>query len=236
MLGSLNALLAATVAFIGGHFLLSSAPLRIPLVRALGPGGFTPVYALLVGAAFLWMLAAYAAAPAVAVWYPPPALRWVPLLVMPFALILAVAGLTAPNPTAVGGEKVVARAAGTPHTLVGGIFTVTRHPFLWGATLWAVSHLLVNGTAADMILMGGVLVLSLGGMRHIDRRREAALGADWGPIRMTTSLVPFAAIVEGRTKFDWRGIGWWRPVVGLLLYGALLHFHQFIAGVPALPS
>jgi len=236
MLGSLNALLAATVAFVGGHFLLSSAPLRTPLVKTFGPGGFTPLYALLVGAAFVWMLTAYGAAPAVVLWYPPPALRWVPLLVMPFALFLAVAGLTTPSPTLVGGENVVARAAGTPHRLVGGIFTVTRHPFLWGTTLWAVSHLLANGTVADVILMGGILVLSLAGMRHIDRRREAALGGDWGPIRLTTSLVPFAAAIEGRTKFDWRGIGWWRPVVALLLYGALLHFHELIAGVPVLPA
>jgi uncharacterized membrane protein len=236
MLGSLNALLAATVAFVGGHFLLSSAPLRAPLVKALGPGGFTPVYSLLVGAAFVWMLFAYGAAPDITLWYPPPALRWVPLLVMPFALFLAVAGLTTPNPTAVGGEKVVARAAGTPHGLVGGIFTVTRHPFLWGAALWAASHLLVNGSVADLVLMGGVLVLSLGGMLHIDRRREAALGSAWGPIRLTTSLVPLAAVIERRNRLDWRGIGWWRPVVALLLYAALLHGHALITGVAVLPG
>lgn len=236
MLGTLNALLAATVAFVGGHFLLSSAALRAPLVKTLGAGGFTPVYALLVGAAFVWMLFAYAAAPEVALWSPPPVLRWVPLLVMPIALFLAVAGLSTPSPTAVGGEKVATRAANTPRGAVGGIFTVTRHPFLWGTTLWAISHLLVNGAVADVILMGGILVLSLGGMQHIDRRREAALGGDWGPIRLTTSVVPFAAVIEGRNRLDWHGIGWWRPVAALLLYAALLHGHELFTGVAVMPA
>jgi len=231
MLGTLNALLAATVAFVGGHFLLSSAPLRTPLVKILGPGAFAPVYSLLVGAAFVWMLFAYGAAPEVTLWAPPQALHWVPLLVMPLALFLAVAGLTTPSPTAVGGEKVVARAAGTPHRLVGGIFTVTRHPFLWGTALWAFSHLLVKGAVADIILMGGILVLSLGGMQHIDQRREASLGSDWGPIRLTTSLVPLAAVIEGRSKLDWRGIGWWRPVAAMLLYAALLYGHELFTSV-----
>jgi len=231
MLGSLNALLAATVAFVGGHFLLSSAPLRTPLVKTFGPGGFTPLYALLVGAAFVWMLTAYGAAPAVVLWYPPPALRWVPLLVMPFALFLAVAGLTTPSPTLVGGENVVARAAGTPHRLVGGIFTVTRHPFLWGTTLWAVSHLLANGTVADVILMGGILVLSLAGMRHIDRRREAALGVGASPVQtMIYHVLPLAmpGMLTGTIIGMAQALGETAP---LLMIGMV----AFIANVPATP-
>ena len=116
-----------------------------------------------------------------------------------------------------------------------GMLRVTRHPFLWGTALWAASHLLVNGDAASMVLMGGVLVLSLGGMRHIDQRREA-LGGNWGPVKLTTSALPFAALASGRTTMDWRGIGWWRPLLALVLYGALLHGHAWLIGVNALPA
>ena len=54
-------------------------------------------------------------------------------------------------------------------------------------------------------------------------------------MKLTTSLVPFAAILSGRSKLDWRGIGWWRPLLGLVLYAALLHLHLLAFGVSPLP-
>lgn len=229
MLGSLNALFAATVLFVGGHFLLSSQPIREPAVKWLGVQGFQMVYSLAVTGALLWMATAYAEAPFLSVWIPPPALRWIPVVLMPFAAILVVASLTTRSPTLVGGEKYGA-GPGDP---VPGILRITRHPFLWGATLWAVGHLAVNGDAASIILFGGILVLSLGGMRHIDLRRERTLGSAWGPIALTTSVVPFQALVARRTTFDWKGIGLWRPIAGLALYAALLHLHPLLFGVAA---
>ena len=65
-------------------------------------------------------------------------------------------------------------------------------------------------------------------------RREASLGAAWGPVKLTTGVVPFAAIANGRAKLDWKGIGWWRPVGALALYAALMHAHAWIVGVPAI--
>ena len=228
----LNALLAATSLFVGGHFLLSSDPLRPRLVAALGDRMFRGLYSLVVLVAFALMLAAYADAPWVAIWTPPPAFRLVPLVVMPFAAILLVAGLTTPNPTMVGGEKVL---DGRPESAADGILTVTRHPFLWAAALWAASHLFVRGDAANIIVMVGILALSLGGMAHIDSRREAALGGDWGPVALTTSRVPFKAILQGRTKLDLAGIGWARLLGGLALYALLLPAHGWLLGVPILP-
>ena len=84
--------------------------------------------------------------------------------------------------------------------------------------------------------MVGILVLSLGGMAHIDARRRAALGSAWGPIALTTSVMPFAAILAGRTKFDWAGIGWQRLLGGLALYLALLFAHEWLIGVSPVPA
>ncbi len=63
-------------------------------------------------------------------------------------------------------------------------------------------------------------------------RREASLGAAWGPVKLTTGVVPFAAIANGRAELDWKGIGWWRPAGALALYAALMHAHAWIVGVP----
>ena len=73
------------------------------------------------------------------------------------------------------------------------------------------------------------------GGAHIDQRREASLGAAWGPMKLTTSVVPFAAVLAGRTAVDWRGIGWWRPLLGLVVFAALLHLHRGLIGVSPLP-
>jgi len=114
MLGSANALIAATLAFVGGHFLLSSRPLRPALNERLGERGFRILYSAAMTLALIWMVAAYRAAPVIPVWEPAPVLAWVPLLVMPVASILLVAGLTSPNPTLVGGERFLDGAPGSP--------------------------------------------------------------------------------------------------------------------------
>ncbi len=232
MLSALDSLIAATLIFVGGHFLLSSSLLRPLLVERLGDGPFRALYALTILGSFVWMLSAYGNAEVILLWVAPPLLYWVPVVVMPLAAILMVAGLTTPNPTLAGGERLLADGTGSPAV---GIISITRHPFLWGTGLWALSHLLVNGDAASVILMGGIAVLSFAGMVHIDLRKEAALGAAWGPMKLTTSRLPFAAVLSGRCSLDWAGIGWWRPLLGLVIYAALLHLHQGIFGVSPLP-
>ena len=227
----LNALFAATLLFVGGHFLLSGEPLRARLLGILGDNLFRAFYSLVMLAAFIAMLAAYGAAPRTPVWSPPAAFDLVPFLVMPVAAVLLVAAVTTPNPTMVGGEKLL---DGRPESAAVGILTVTRHPFLWATILWSACHLLVRGDAASIILFAGILVLSLGGMAHIDKRREAALGGDWGPVALTTSRLPFQAILQGRCKLDLAGIGWARVLGGLALYAVLLPAHGWILGVPIL--
>jgi uncharacterized membrane protein len=130
--------------------------------------------------------------------------------------------------TAVGGE----RHWNAP---VRGAGTITRHPFLWGAGLWALAHLAANGDAASLILFGGIAMLAFAGMRAIDHKRALKLGDDWRTITARTSLVPFAAALAGRTSIDWAGIGWVRPVIGVALYVGFMHWHAALFGVSALP-
>jgi uncharacterized membrane protein len=217
-------LVAAVALFVGGHFLLASAPLRDPLVRRLGERGFMALFSLVAIASFAWIIEAYRSAPEIAVWYPAPAFFWVPVVVLPFALLLAIAGLTGPSPTLPAASDEMWQGRDP----TAGIVRITRHPFLVGVALWAGSHLLVRGDAASMLLFGGMLVLALGGMWHIDQKKAARLGAAWGPVLLTTSVLPFAALLSGRARMDWRGIGWWRPLLALIVYVGVLHLHPSV--------
>jgi uncharacterized membrane protein len=232
MLSGLTDLLAATAAFVLGHLMLSSQPLRTPLVDRLGEGGFRAFYSVMMLAAFVWMLLAYGRAPRSDLWFPPDWVRWVAVALMPLASLLVVGGLTTASPTLVGGDKAMDKAGS--RTVVQGFLTVSRHSFLCGTALWALLHLLANGDDATIVLAGGILVLSLAGMWHIDQRRQVSLGAAWGPIQLTTSRLPFLAALQGRTRIDWRGIGWWRPLLALVVYLLLLFGHPHIAGAPVI--
>ena len=131
MNGGLGSVFFAVLAFVGGHFVLSWPPVRSKLVRALGETLFTGVYSLVMVLFLIWLVAAYCVAPPLVIWDFGPLANLVPLLTMPFALILAVLGLTSRSPTAVMGERLL--RAQVP--AAAGALTITRHPFLCGVAL-----------------------------------------------------------------------------------------------------
>ena len=229
MIGTLSSVFFSVLAFVGGHFLLSWPPLRGRIVRAIGEPAFTAAYSVLMVLVLVWMIAAYRVAPPLLLW---DLGRWVnllPVIAMPFALMLAVTGLASRNPTAVMGDRLLEK--GLPLT---GITTITRHPFLSGAALWALAHLLANGDAASVMLFGGFAVLSIGGMFAIDHKRALKLGPIWRDFAAKTSRLPLGAALAGRTRVDWAGIGLVRPVIGLIVYVALFILHDRLFGVPVI--
>lgn len=230
MTGTLQFLLVAVVTFVGGHFVLASLPVRQALIGMIGGKGFRVLFSVFALVTLVWTIRAYVAAPVVELWPQTVALRHVPALVMPFACILIVAGVSTRNVTAVGGEALRPEDARSH-----GIITITRHPTMWGIALWALAHMAPNGDAASLLLFGGFALLALGGMLHIDYRRQRAMGSDWGPMALTTSVVPFVAAAEGRTRIDWKGIGLARVAGAIALYVALVASHQWLFGVSPLP-
>ena len=229
MIGTIESLALAAAAFDGGHFILSSLPVRQGLIGMVGKNVFWGIYTLVAVASFAWMLYAYGTAPYVELWPLNKSLRMVPLLVLPFACLFAVVGITTRTPTDVGGEKLL----DDPHP-VRGIATITRHPFLCGVALWGGAHIVVNGDIASLITFGGLTGLALGGMAHIDHRRRETEGSNWGPVAIRTSAIPFLAAIQGRTKIDWSGIGVTRPLAGLAVYVVFLAAHGSLFGIPAL--
>lgn len=231
MIGSLDALFAATALFVGGHFMLSSMPVRLALIDKLGETRFLAWYSVLMVLVFAWMVLAYIRAPVDILWETPDALLWLPALVMPLAIFLIVGAVTTPSPTIAGSGP-----SQTGLDLTRGIIRITRHPFLNAMSLWAAVHLVVNGDTRAVILFAGLLILSVVGMFRIDKRREFLHGSDWGPVLLTTSLVPFGAILSKRTRMDWAGIGWWRLLLSVAIYLALVGLHPFILGAAAWPG
>ncbi len=217
----METLVIATIVFLLTHF-IPSTPLRPALVKAMGEGPYRGLYVLVAFVTLGWMIWAYAHAPAQEVLWTP--LRHLPLLVMPFSLILIVGGLVRANPTAVGAERMLKE-----EEPARGMIRITRHPFMWGAMLWAAAHVVANADPKSIVFFGGFLALAGLGTVLIDHRKRAL--ADWPRFAERTSNVPFLAIAQGRNRLAWAEIGWLRPAIGLALFAGLLVVHPWLFGV-----
>ncbi|RJE81362.1 NnrU family protein [Paracoccus sp. JM45] len=71
----------------------------------------------------------------------------------------------------------------------------TRHAMLWGFSLWAVAHLVVNGDTPSFILFGGLLVWALVEMQVINRASELVRPTGPFPIRKEMMALAGAVIV-----------------------------------------
>ncbi len=86
-----------------------------------------------------------------------------------------------------------------------------HHPMLLGTKIWAVAHLLSNGTLADVLLFGSFLgwaVLSFSAAR----RRDRAAGTAYAPGSVGPTLLTLAVGV-----LAWAGFAFWLhgPLIGV---------------------
>jgi len=227
-------LLAAAAAFILLHLLVSGTRMRDVLTGRIGQGPYMGLFSLASIGLLVWLGFAFGKAhadPANPVyWTAPTAARWVQAGVQLVAVVLAVVGLTTPNPTSVAQLGVLDKP-----DAVRGVLRITRHPFLWGAALWGLGHLLVNGNLAAIILFGAIGVLAIAGTFSIDAKRKRVVGAAWDAFAAQTSNVPFGAVASGRQSVKFGEIGWARLVGGVAIWAALLFGHVYMFGVSAKP-
>ena len=79
-----------------------------------------------------------------------------------------------------------------------------------------------------------MLALALFGMREIDRKARRRDPIGFAAFEARTSVLPFAAIAEGRNRLVWSEIGWWRLALAALLYAILIGAHPHVIGVSPL--
>jgi uncharacterized membrane protein len=214
----LVSLIAASIAFVGSHFAMSH-PLRAPMVRMLGDNGFQGVYSLVTVATMVWIYLAFTAlAPAAPLWGGFGDAVWVIASVLTFFSLVMIVGAARPaNPAmALPGAEDAARAQPT------GLFTMTRHPMMWGFALWALAHIIAAPTPRTLVVASAVLILALLGAHLQDRKKRHLMGAAWAEWESRTSFWP-----------KWHRIGasgWTVWLIALVLWLAISWLHQPLGG------
>lgn len=214
-------LIAACAYFLLIHFAVSGTRLRDLLTGTLGEGPYRGLFSLASLGGIAWMVGAYRRAPLVPTWGVAAGLRPAAYVLVFVAFLFAVIGILTPSPTRVGMESRLDPQA------VRGMVRITRHPFLWGVGLWAVTHLAVNGDVASLILFGSLLLLAAGGTAAIDAKRRRQFPDRWPGFAAATSSVPFGAIAGRRNRFApaLAEIGAWRLLAALALYALAFTLH-----------
>lgn len=224
-MGSINAVVAAAVAFVGSHFLLSH-PLRRGLVRAIGEAGFQGLYSLVAILTFGWLILAYRKAPLSAPLWPVGDGLWaVATAFMLIASILLMGSLIRNPALPTGG-----RPSSFPEA-PRGVYAVTRHPMMWSFALWGLCHIAVYPVTRNIIVAAAIVVLSLVGAALQDRKKQRLLPDVWPAWESKTSYLPFAAIAAGRARLG--GFGLHALLGGLVVWLAATWAHIPLGGWPA---
>jgi uncharacterized membrane protein len=208
---------ACGLGLLGTHFLLSHPPVRGRLVAALGEGPFQGGYSLVALALYLpWAGIWWHQLHAGAAWWSlrTPAVTHAMELVAAAGVALAVSGVVTPAPSSVTGPH-------GPQLEVRGITHVTRHPLNVGVALILVAHLVMNGWVADVVFLGGNLVLAVLGPLHQDHRLAARPGYADFAARTTVLPNPLGLARIG-------GRAWAVLAVGLALAFALRYAHRWL--------
>jgi uncharacterized membrane protein len=170
--------------FVGTHFLLSH-PLRGPLVRAVGAGPFQGIYSLVALLTFGSMIYFYRIiGREPQLWIAGDALWILASLLMWVGSILFV-GSFVRNPALPGARM----ERGLRPT---GVFGITRHPMMWGFASWAITHLIVVGTAKAMVLDGAILILAIFGSIGQDAKKRKLMGERFHEWTAQTAFIPFS--------------------------------------------
>ena len=121
-------LFGSAIAFVGMHFLLSH-PLRRPIVRSIGEAPFQGIYSLVALVTFGLMIYFYRVIGREPPLWDAGQAGWVAATLFMWLGSILFVGSFAGNPALPG--------AGGPTGGPKGVFSITRHPMMWGFAIWA---------------------------------------------------------------------------------------------------
>ena len=104
-----------------------------------------------------------------------------------------------------------------------GIIRISRHPQAIGQILWCLTHALWIGSSFMLVTCVGLIGHHLFAVWHGDRRLKARFGEAFDELKASTSIVLFAAVLDGRQQLQWQefvrpaqlgiaiavGVFWW---------------------------
>jgi uncharacterized membrane protein len=191
----MSLLITTCVLFVGSHLVLSH-PLRHGLASRLGERGFQIVYSIVAIATFIMLVQAWRGMPPEPPLWAVGDMLWIlASIIVLFASVLFMGSLIG-NP-ALAAPGAAAAAQGAPR----GVFAITRHPMMWGFALWAVAHVMVVPTPAQIILSGTIVFLALFGSAGQDSKKARLMGDAWRHWAARTSFIPFARQISGATPW-----------------------------------
>lgn len=228
-------LIAAAAVFIAIHLLVSGTRLRDGIVGVIGEGAYMGLFSLASLAAIVWLVISFNHANNGAedrrLYDLGIGIKHFAIPVVALAFFIGVQGLLAPNPTSVGQQGALSK-----ESTIHGVVRITRHPFLWGVTLWSAFHVAANGNEASVIFFGAFLVVALLGTFSIDAKRKRKLGAAWAEFARKTSNIPFGAAVTGRGSLRLGELFGWRFLVATLVFLGVLFSHAHFFHVSPFPN
>lgn len=215
---TINLALAMT-AFAVTHFVMSGF-LRRSLLVALGRQFFLLLYSLVSLCLFSWGVVAFDRAPAtVALWDGTHPVAWIAGSILSIAALALFLPSFMRNP-ALAGKK----SAGVSNIIPSGVFTITRHPMMWGISLWAFSHIVVAPELRVFLFMGTLVVVALLGSYLQDKRKVSLNSREFTPWMRRTSFLP------DPTKLGRIPVAWTIALIVWFL-ATTIHWHFF--GIPA---
>jgi len=196
--------------FGGAHVGLAARPVRSAVVGRVGEGGFRLLFFVVAALTFTLLTRTYAlhaqAGPPGIGMLVGAGLRPVLWTIAGLGAVLAVAGLVAYPASPM---ELAATRVPRPTRLA----RITRHPFAVGLTMVGLAHVALASHSTGTVFFGGLALFAMLGTWHQDRKLLATRGGAYADYCRETSVVPFAAILAGRTAFTARDV----PVVPLAI-------------------
>ena len=190
----------AWLLFAGTHIGLATAQVRARLMARFGMWGFVGFFSVIAALSFTLLVHTYAdlrfeGAPGLALGALPLA-RAVLIAAIVVGMMLVAASLVSypRSPMAIG-SKVTREPR--------GIERITRHGFFAGIALIGTAHVFLATRLVGTVFAAGLVVLTVLGAWHQDRKLLALRGPEYARYLATTSAIPFAAIVSGRQRLVW---------------------------------
>ena len=187
-------LVIGLVLFLGVHTVSIAAPRwRDGVAARIGEGAWKGGYSLVAGVGLGLVVLGYGLArqQPVVLYEPPRGLRHLALLLMlpVFPLLLAA-------------------------YLPGRVQRAAKHPMLAAVKLWALAHLLANGTLADVLLFGGFLAWAVADRISLKRRPQRPVPG--APPRPANDVVAAVGGLLLYVLFLWRAHAW---LIGVSPFG-----------------